>query len=188
MKKKGLIDYDKDFIRLTDEGRSKATPMDKPVDNETTQKEIREKYKIGGKASVLYDILLDGRKISGMLSELEADTDRVVFINIGIGINVNNDPSSVEPVATSLKKITGREISKKMLLTRFLTEFEEQLKKGDFENVISEWKQYTVTLNRPVKIVTHNEESEGLAVDVDPDGALILALEDGSHKKIVYGD
>ncbi len=134
------------------------------------------------------DILVDGHKISGMLSELEAETDRILFISIGMGININNDPSGVEPGASSLKKITGREISKKMLLARFLDEFEMSLKKIEFENVISDWKKYTVTLNRQVKIVTHKEVSEGLAVDVEPDGALVLELADGTHKKIVYGD
>ena len=49
-------------------------------------------------------------------------------------------------------------------------------------------EKYTVTLNRQVKIVTHKEVSEGLAVDVEPDGALVLELANGSHKKIVYGD
>ncbi len=134
------------------------------------------------------DILVDGHKISGMLSELEAETDRILFISIGMGININNDPSGVEPGASSLKKITGREISKKMLLARFLDEFEMSLKKIELENVISDWKKYTVTLNRQVKIVTHKEVSEGLAVDVEPDGALVLELADGTHKKIVYGD
>jgi BirA family biotin operon repressor/biotin-[acetyl-CoA-carboxylase] ligase len=154
----------------------------------TMARVLRELFQIDAAVKWPNDILVDGRKISGMLSELEAETDRVLFINIGMGINVNNDPSGVEPGASSLKKITGREISKIMLLTRFLVEFEKRLKKAEFENVISEWKKYTVTLNRRVKIVTHQEVSEGLAVDVEPDGALVLELTDGSRKKIVYGD
>ena len=149
---------------------------------------MREMFQIDAAVKWPNDILVDDRKISGMLSELEAETDRVLFINIGMGINVNNDPSVAEPGASSLKKITGREISKKMLLARFLAEFEKRLKRVEFENVISEWKKYTVTLNRQVKIVTHKEVSEGLAVDVEQDGALVLELADGSRKKIVYGD
>ena len=154
----------------------------------TLARVIREMFRIDAAVKWPNDILVDGRKISGMLSELEAETDRVLFINIGMGINVNNDPSAAEPGATSLKKISGREISKKMLLGRFLDEFENRLKNSDLENVIAEWKKYTVTLNRRVKIVTHKEESEGLAVDVEPDGTLVLELADGSRKKIVYGD
>ena len=154
----------------------------------TLARVLRELFQIDAAVKWPNDILVDGRKISGMLSELEAETDRVLFINIGMGINVNNDPAVVEPGASSLKKITGREISKKMLLARFLDEFEKRMKKVEFENVISEWKKYTVTLNRQVKIVTHKEVSEGLAVDVEQDGALVLELADGSRKKIVYGD
>ena len=154
----------------------------------TLARVLRELFQIDAAVKWPNDILVDGLKISGMLSELEAEIDRVLFINIGMGINVNNDPAVVEPGASSLKKITGREISKKMLLARFLDEFEKRLKKVEFKNVISEWKKYTVTLNRQVKIVTHKEVSEGLAVDVEQDGALVLELADGSRKKIVYGD
>ena len=154
----------------------------------TLARVLRELFQIDAAVKWPNDILVDGRKISGMLSEMEAETDRVLFINIGMGINVNNDPSGVEPGASSLKKITGREISKIMLLARFLDEFEKRLKNIEFENVISEWKKYTVTLNRRVKIVTHREISEGQAVDVDQDGALVLEVADGTRKKIIYGD
>jgi BirA family biotin operon repressor/biotin-[acetyl-CoA-carboxylase] ligase len=123
-----------------------------------------------------------------MLSELEAEADRVFFINIGMGINVNNDPTGVEPGAISLKNMLGREVSRVRLLARFLDEFEDRLKNAVFENIISEWKQYTVTLQRQVRIVTQRDVTEGLAVDVDEDGALIVRLADGSIKKIIYGD
>ena len=149
---------------------------------------IREMLQIEAQVKWPNDILVDEKKICGMLSELEAEADRVFFISIGIGINVNNDPSGAEPGASSLKKIAGREISRKDLLARFLEVFADRLKTADFEGVIAEWKQYAVTLGRDVKIVTHLEESEGLAVDVDENGALVLELGDGSRKKIVYGD
>jgi len=149
---------------------------------------LRELFQIDAAVKWPNDILVNGYKISGMISELEVEKDRVIFISIGLGINVNNDPSPAEPMASSLKKITGREISKKMLLARFLDEFEKRLKKAEFENVIADWKTYTVTLGRRVKIVTHKEVSEGLAIDVEPDGALVLELADGSRKRIVYGD
>ena len=149
---------------------------------------LREMYQIEAAVKWPNDILVNERKLSGMLSELEAEADRVFFINIGMGINVNNDPTGVEPRATSLKKLMGREISRIRLLSRFLDEFEDRLKNVDFENVISEWKQYTVTLRRQVRIVTQREVSEGLALDVDENGALIVKLADGSLKKILYGD
>jgi len=154
----------------------------------TLARVIREMLHIDAMVKWPNDILVDGRKVSGMLSELEAEADRVFFISIGIGINVNNDPSEAEPGASSLKKISGREISRKDLLTRFLEAFSESMKNSDFEDVISEWKKYTVTLGRHVRIVTHLEESEGLAVDVDENGALVIELVNGEQKKIIYGD
>lgn len=154
----------------------------------TLARVIREMLQIDAMVKWPNDILVDDRKISGMLSELEAEADRVFFISIGIGINVNNDPSEAEPGASSLKKISGRQISRKNLLIRFLEVFGDHMKNTDFEDVISEWKKYTVTLGRHVRIVTHLEESQGLAVDVDENGALVLELANGEQKKIIYGD
>jgi BirA family biotin operon repressor/biotin-[acetyl-CoA-carboxylase] ligase len=154
----------------------------------TLARVLREMYQVEAAVKWPNDILVGDRKLSGMLSELEAEADRVFFINIGMGINVNNDPTAVEPGAISLKKMVGREVSRIMLLSRFLDEFENRLKSVEFENIISEWKQYTVTLQRQVRIVTRREISEGLAVDVDENGALVLELNDGTQKKIVYGD
>lgn len=154
----------------------------------TLARVLRDMYQIEAAVKWPNDILVDDRKLSGMLSELEAEADRVFFINIGMGVNVNNDPTGVEPGAISLKNMLGREISRVRLLSRFLDEFEERLKNAEFENIISEWKQYTVTLQRQVRIVTQREVTEGLAVDVDENGALIVKLADGSFKKIIYGD
>ena len=134
------------------------------------------------------DILVHERKVAGLLSQMEAETDRVMFINIGMGINVNNDPTLREPMAVSLKKIMGRNISRKQLLSEFLDEFENRLNDDTLDHVISEWKRYSVTMGRQVKIVTTRDEYTGIALDVDDTGALMLKLEDGSIKKIVYGD
>jgi len=149
---------------------------------------LRNMFNINAMVKWPNDVLVDGKKISGILSEMEAEIDRVSFISIGIGINVNNDPTPYEPMATSLKKILGKEIPRIEVLKAFLHHFENELNDADFENVISEWKRYTETLNRHVRIVTTHEVSEGLAMDVDDNGALILKLADGSMKKIIYGD
>lgn len=134
------------------------------------------------------DLLVDESKICGMLSELEAEADRVAFINIGIGLNVNNDPPPLEPAATSLKKILGHKVSKKEILARYLDSFEAQMQSAAYEQVIEQWKQHALTLNRDVRVVTTREVFTGKAVDVDDTGALILKCSDGSLKTIHYGD
>ncbi len=149
---------------------------------------LRNMFNINAMVKWPNDVLVDGKKISGILSEMEAEMDMVSFINIGLGINVNNDPTPREPMATSLKKILGKEVPRMKVMKAFLDHFEDAVNDADFDNVVSEWKRYAETLNRHVRIVTSHEVSEGLAVDVDDNGALILKLADGSVKKIIYGD
>ena len=149
---------------------------------------LQEVFGIDARVKWPNDILVDERKIAGMLAELEADSDRVVYINIGVGININNDPSLIEPAATSLKNILGREVSQKDFLARYLDAFEQRVQTAAFDRVIEDWKRYAVTLNRNVRVVTTHEVFEGKAIDVDDNGALVLKCTDGSLKRVLYGD
>jgi BirA family biotin operon repressor/biotin-[acetyl-CoA-carboxylase] ligase len=136
------------------------------------------------------DILIDGKKLSGMLSEMEAEAEMVSFVTVGIGINVNNDPTEYEPNACSLRQLLGKPVSRKEILALFLDELQTYLDEADDnpEKTIAEWKQFTCTLGRRVSVITQLETSTGLALDIDSTGALILELPDGSHKKVLYGD
>jgi BirA family transcriptional regulator, biotin operon repressor / biotin---[acetyl-CoA-carboxylase] ligase len=144
----------------------------------------------GIKAGVKWpnDILVENRKIAGMLSEQATEGTRVHYVNIGIGLNVNNDPTSVEPNATSLKKLMGKPVLRAPLLSRFLDDLERDMNAMSWEETLDDWRNLTVTLNRQVQIVTARETVEGTAVDIDNTGALILQLANGTQKKIVYGD
>ena len=154
----------------------------------TLARTLNEMFGVDVRVKWPNDLLVDERKISGMLSELEAEADRVAFINVGVGVNVNNDPSAIEPAAISLKAILGRKVSKKDILARYLDAFEQQMQTAALDRVIEEWKAYTVTLNREVRVVTTREVFTGKAVDVDDSGALVLKCADGSLQKILYGD
>jgi len=149
---------------------------------------LNKRFSIPAQVKWPNDILVRGRKISGMLSEMEAEGDRVTFINIGIGINVNNDLTFQADRAISLREILKKSVSRKELLSMFLDAFENRVEHTNLDHVVSEWKQYSTTLNRKIRIVTQDEVSEGLAKDVDENGTLILELADGSVKKIVHGD
>lgn len=149
---------------------------------------LRRRYAIDAGVKWPNDILVKGCKICGMLSEMEADNGRIAFVNVGIGINVNNQPEPIEQKAVSIKQILGEAVSRAELLAAFLNEYERFLISDDFTGVIAEWKKYTATLGQPVKIVTHTRVYEGIAMDVDENGALLLKGADGALTRIIYGD
>lgn len=134
------------------------------------------------------DLLVGEKKVSGMLSEMNAEADRVAFISIGLGLNVNNELSAEVPNATSLRQVTGRRISRKELLGAFLDNYKKRISADNLETVVVEWKKYTVTLGRAVSIVTSQETTHGTAVDVDAGGGLVVRLDSGELKTVVYGD
>ncbi len=134
------------------------------------------------------DVLVGNQKLSGMISEMEAEADMVTFVNIGIGLNVNNDPSKDEKSATSLAKLLGHKIDRRPLLELFLDKLSNALEDINPETVVRDWKRYTMTIGKDVEIVTQKETTRGKAIDVDDTGALLLELADGTIKKVIYGD
>lgn len=149
---------------------------------------IREQTGLKAEVKWPNDILIGDKKLSGMLSELEASEELVSFVNIGIGINVNNDPTGDEKTATSIALELDHTFKRRVLLSSFLETLEGRLSNFKPEDAVSEWKKYTMTLGRQVKIVTLRETAEGKAVDIDETGALILEQNDGTLRKIIYGD
>jgi BirA family biotin operon repressor/biotin-[acetyl-CoA-carboxylase] ligase len=134
------------------------------------------------------DVLIEGRKVCGILAEMDAEMDVVNFVNVGIGINANTSIPQFEKTVTSLKDALGREISRKEFLSALLVEMERQqllLMKSD---LLQEWKKLSVTLNKDVRIVAQGEVIVGRAIDIDTTGALIVKEKDGSLKKAMAGD
>ncbi|VEN75271.1 Biotin--(acetyl-CoA-carboxylase) ligase [Candidatus Desulfarcum epimagneticum] len=134
------------------------------------------------------DVMVKEKKLAGILSEMEVDGRAVSFLNIGVGINVNNDPSPSEPGACSLKSILKKDTNPKALLMTFLNDYGHFIESPAMEDVAGEWKKETLTLGRKVRIETGRRVFEGVAEDVDENGALVLALSDGSREKITHGD
>ena len=134
------------------------------------------------------DLILKGRKLSGMLSEMETRADMVNFLFLGIGLNVNNEPESDQYQAISLKTALGKPVSRKQILTRFLELFKSRITAVDPARIISQWKERTATIGTKVRVQTHDRVYEGRALDVDDTGALIVKGRDGITRKIIYGD
>ena len=134
------------------------------------------------------DLLLNGNKLAGFLSEMATRGDMVEYINIGIGININNRPQKYEPKAISLKDVLNKNLSRKLILETFLDDFETRIQTIDSQKIIKEWKTMTSTIGSRVRIETLTEVFEGIAIDVDETGTLIIKDNTGATQKIIYGD
>ena len=149
---------------------------------------LRSDYRIEAGVKWPNDILVGKRKICGILSQLEAEGERVAYINIGIGLNVNNAPETEEPVAVSMKSLMGRPIARRSILTGFLDRLEKRLAAFDPDAIIETWRSLNVTIGQRVRVFTIKDMIEGTAEDVDAHGGLIVRLADGTLKTILVGD
>ena len=148
---------------------------------------LNRRYDVPARVKWPNDILVGHRKICGMLAEMEAETDRVTFINIGMGINVNNPPDSRAPQAVSLGELVGRPVRRSHLLSEFLDAFETRCS-GDLTSVINEWKHLSATIGSRVRVQTAKGTTSGQAEDIDDDGALMVRDDDGTLNRVLYGD
>jgi BirA family biotin operon repressor/biotin-[acetyl-CoA-carboxylase] ligase len=138
------------------------------------------------------DVLVNGRKLAGILIESEISGDAAKYALVGIGVNVNLDveqSSDIAAIATSLKRELGREVSREELLAALLNRFERLYEDAPKDDVVFEqWRSRLETLGREVRVTFREQVYEGLAEDVDWDGNLILVLPDGTRRTIEAGE
>ena len=148
------------------------------------------KSKMNAKIKWPNDILISGRKISGILTELSSDMEKINYVVVVIGINLNTDLEDLPEKAASLKVEMDQEISVKLFLKSFFehydTVYQEYLNNG-IDQIIEKWKKNSDTLGKNVKIIGINETYDGLAKDIDENGALILKTKD-KEIKVYSGD
>jgi BirA family biotin operon repressor/biotin-[acetyl-CoA-carboxylase] ligase len=149
---------------------------------------LRTAYKVPAVLKWPNDILVNGRKICGILSRMETEAERIAHLSIGIGLNVNNDPPEQQPPAVSLKAVAGHDVPRRKILTDFLDRFENRLGQFDSQSVIADWKKNNMTIGTQVVVKTFKDTVQGRATDIDSGGGLILELEDGRLQTIVHGD
>jgi BirA family biotin operon repressor/biotin-[acetyl-CoA-carboxylase] ligase len=141
------------------------------------------------------DVLIKTKKVCGILTEANTKGDKTNFVVVGIGINANIElnslPKQVRENATSLKHELKREINREQLLRVLLEKMEHYyavLTEGKFNLVLKEWKTLCGFLGSHIEVTTLEEKIEGLAIDVDEDGALLIKLRDRTLRRILSGD
>lgn len=137
------------------------------------------------------DLLVKNKKLAGILTELRAEVDQMKFVIVGIGLNVNNAATQLVDGATSLKQEAGRTFSRIEVVQEILRAFERRyshLDKKGFDDVIAVWKERSHTLGKRVKITDPAGVVEGVALDLDHDGGLLIRQDSGVVIKKMAGD
>jgi len=172
--------------------RPKITPLYAPRINLMASiavaRTIRKLFNLKAELKWPNDVLLNGKKICGILAEMDAEIDKINYVNLGIGINVNNIISKQEETAISLKEILGKEVDRKSFFYSLLKELKETQALLNKADLLEEWKRLSATLNKIVKVITINGEIIGKAIDIDAYGALLIKTSEGSLKSIFAGD
>ena len=141
------------------------------------------------------DILVGGKKVAGILTELNAELDRVKHVILGIGVDVNlgagEFPPELRKLATSLKIESGRTIERPELAAAILRELDfdyARICSGKFAAVADEWEAQCATIGNDVTIQIGGRKVRGRAESLDDDGALLVRTEHGHLERITGGD
>lgn len=141
------------------------------------------------------DIWIQDRKVAGILTEINADLDRIKYAILGIGVDVNLNasefPADLRKTATSLKAELGRPVSRPQLAITILRELDADYGRicaGKFEEVSEEWEEHCVTLGREVVIQIGNRQIHGRAESLGEEGALLVRTDYGRLERVVGGD
>lgn len=141
------------------------------------------------------DLLINGKKVTGILTELQADMDRVQSIIIGIGVNVNQElnafDESIQSFATSIKIESGDEIDRVVLVAKildYLEKYSDMYVENGFEPIKLLWESYNCTLGKRIRANLLRETIEGVAIGITNDGVLELQLDNGEIRGIYSAD
>jgi BirA family biotin operon repressor/biotin-[acetyl-CoA-carboxylase] ligase len=138
------------------------------------------------------DVMIGGKKVAGLLAEASVSENEVAFVVVGVGINVNLDPTAVGDVSTpvtSLAHELGRSADRTDVVRSVLREMDSR-----YVRLLAgwsprdEWASHLVTLGRTVTLTQGDTEFSGVAEDVDENGMLLLRDDQGVLHRLPVGD
>ena len=141
------------------------------------------------------DILIDGRKIAGILTEISTEMDQIDYVVVGLGINVHTRqeelPAEIAPLATSIGIEGGANLTRTQLLCALLLQFEacyRQLVDHGSLPIMKQWRRMTDIIGQKVDVDILDTRYTGIVQTVDDDGVLILKDDQGAIRRILSGD
>ena len=140
------------------------------------------------------DLVLNGKKICGILTEMSTELMEIQYVITGIGINVNQKefPPEIRDTATSLSLEAGRSFRRSSLIAAILKAFEKDyeafLKTGDLSLLLEEYNACLVNRGKEVCILDPSGEYRAVAEGIDENGSLLVTLPDGTRREIISGE
>ena len=141
------------------------------------------------------DILVEGRKLAGILTEVSCTAERVDYVVLGIGINLNYRvemmPQEIRHRATSVLQLTGAPVRRESVLKRLIHDLDRcygELEDFGFAPLAVRWQARFGLRNRRVRVELLDQSVIGVARGIDRDGALLLQDESGALRRIIAGD
>ncbi len=137
------------------------------------------------------DVVHEGKKLCGILTEMSAEADRVNFLVLGLGLNVNAKVKDLPPGSASLREILGKKVARVPLAQSILRELEkvyERVKSGRHEELCEEWESVSHTTGQQVSAKLLGRTVNGIATGIDADGALWIRHDNGFQERILSGD
>lgn len=140
------------------------------------------------------DILLNGKKVCGILTEMSAELNSINYLIVGIGINVNMDvfPDEIKEIATSLRIESGKQHRRHAIVAEILKQFEalykDFLTTKSMEKALVICRLKSAVLGKNVRIIKKNQTMEAKAIDISSDGELIIEKSDGQQERIFSGE
>jgi BirA family biotin operon repressor/biotin-[acetyl-CoA-carboxylase] ligase len=139
------------------------------------------------------DILINGKKIAGILTEISTEMDAIDYIVVGLGMNVNthNFPDDIHEKATSIFIETGKPFPRVKLIREYIQWHEKYYEifiKTGFEPILKRWKELSNILGRKIIVEMIDRKYIGEVQDIDGDGTLILKDNSGKYHRISSGD
>lgn len=137
------------------------------------------------------DILINGKKAVGILTEMDCEMSEVHFVIPGIGINVNTAsfPPEIAEIATSLYLECGKTVSRRRLVHRVLERLEEHyetfLRTGSFDAMLEDYRKHCITLGKEVHVLGR-EPFFAEALDITPEGELLVRRADNGKEEVVF--
>ena len=169
-----------------------ALPLLSPLAGVAVARAIRQAAGLYPTIKWPNDVMIDGRKVAGILAESALSGSQVQHAVVGIGVNVALDVSAdpeIAATATSLNHASGSEIDRAELLRRILQHMDAlylDLRRG--RSPITEWRRWLDTLGQRVSVTHHGATDSGLAEDIDEHGNLLLRTDDGELLTLTAGD